>query len=235
MPFPRALSLSHRAELSAAPLLPVRSCSRHRASPQLLCSGLSKPRDHNCSSYTCPSRPIPIFTAILWKLSNIFMSFMSSAGGEAAQHRAQQDSPFPLPAGSVGLMHHLWVLLALGAVMAEWCLIFLPSARTPRSLSVGQLSCLLSPSLCIHPGLPTVGQISALALVQLHALGDCPAITYVKIALQSLSARKGVNSFSNLVMSSDLAYTQVLQTYTISRPSLSFTYEALAPVERSVI
>ena len=42
MPFPRALSLSHRAELSAAPPLPVRSCSRHQASPQLLCSVLSK-------------------------------------------------------------------------------------------------------------------------------------------------------------------------------------------------
>jgi len=44
MPFPRALSLSHRAELSAAPRLPVRSCSRHEASPQLLCSALSTPR-----------------------------------------------------------------------------------------------------------------------------------------------------------------------------------------------
>ena len=34
MLFPRALSLSPRAELSAAPPLPVRSCSRHEASPQ---------------------------------------------------------------------------------------------------------------------------------------------------------------------------------------------------------
>ena len=32
----------HRAELSAAPPLPVRSCSRHEASPQLLCSALSE-------------------------------------------------------------------------------------------------------------------------------------------------------------------------------------------------
>ena len=36
MPFPWALSLSHRAELSTAPLLPVRSWSCHQASPQLL-------------------------------------------------------------------------------------------------------------------------------------------------------------------------------------------------------
>jgi len=35
------LSLSQRAELSAAPLLPVKCCSRHQASPQLLCSALS--------------------------------------------------------------------------------------------------------------------------------------------------------------------------------------------------
>jgi len=63
MLFPRALSLSHRAELSAAPLLPVRSCSRHQASLQLLCSALSKPRNLSCSSYTLPSRPFTIFIA----------------------------------------------------------------------------------------------------------------------------------------------------------------------------
>ena len=63
MPFPRALSLSQRAELSAAPRFPVRSCSRHEASPQLLCSALSKPRDLSPSSHILPSRPFPIFIA----------------------------------------------------------------------------------------------------------------------------------------------------------------------------
>ena len=38
-PFPRALSLSQRAELSAAPPLPERSCSHHEASPQLSALG----------------------------------------------------------------------------------------------------------------------------------------------------------------------------------------------------
>ena len=57
MPFPRALSLSHRAELSAAPPLPARSCSCHEASPQLLCSALSKPRDM-CSLYVLPSKTL---------------------------------------------------------------------------------------------------------------------------------------------------------------------------------
>ena len=35
--------------------LTVRSCSRHEASPQLSCSGLSKPRALSCSSHTLPS------------------------------------------------------------------------------------------------------------------------------------------------------------------------------------
>ena len=65
MPFPRALSLSQRAELSADPPLPVRSCSRQEASSQLLCSGLNTPRDLSCFSYTLPSRPFSIFVP-LW-------------------------------------------------------------------------------------------------------------------------------------------------------------------------
>ena len=59
MPFPRALSLSQRAELSS-----VRSCSRHQASPQLLCSGLNKPGDLSCSHAVFPSRSFIIFTAL---------------------------------------------------------------------------------------------------------------------------------------------------------------------------
>jgi len=57
MPFPRALSLSHRAELSAAPPLPVRSCSRHEASPHLLCSVLSKPGPWAAPHTPCPTDP----------------------------------------------------------------------------------------------------------------------------------------------------------------------------------
>ena len=68
MLFPWALSLSHRAELSAAPLLPVRSCSRHQASLQLLCSALNKPKDLSHSSYISPCRPFTIFVVPLWML-----------------------------------------------------------------------------------------------------------------------------------------------------------------------
>ena len=86
MLFPRALSLSHRAELSAAPPLPVRSCSRHEASPQLLCSALSKPGDLSCSSHTLPSRPFSISGALLWMLSNSFMSFLYGGDQNRTQH-----------------------------------------------------------------------------------------------------------------------------------------------------
>ena len=50
-----------RAELSAAPLLPPRSCSRHEASPQLLCSGPNKSRALSCCSWILFSRLFIIF------------------------------------------------------------------------------------------------------------------------------------------------------------------------------
>jgi len=56
MLFPRALLLSQKSELSAAPPLPVRSCSHLEAYPQLLRSGLSQPRDFSYSSYVFPSK-----------------------------------------------------------------------------------------------------------------------------------------------------------------------------------
>ena len=70
------LSLSQRAELSAAPLLPVRSCRRHEASPPLLCSALSTPRDLSCSSHTLLYRTFIIFVVLLWMLTNSFVSFL---------------------------------------------------------------------------------------------------------------------------------------------------------------
>jgi len=75
MRFPRAVSLSRRAKLSAAPPLPVRSCSRHEASPQLLYSGLNSPGDPCCSSHILPLMPLCTFVALLWTLSNSCMSF----------------------------------------------------------------------------------------------------------------------------------------------------------------
>jgi len=40
----------------------------HEASPQLLCSGLNKPRALSCFSYILPSRPFTVFIALLWTL-----------------------------------------------------------------------------------------------------------------------------------------------------------------------
>lgn len=56
MPSPRALSLSQRAELSAAPPLPVWSWGGHEGSPHFLCSGLNQSRDLDCSLYILSSK-----------------------------------------------------------------------------------------------------------------------------------------------------------------------------------
>ena len=60
--FPRALLLSPSPESRAQRclLLPVRSCSCHEASPQLLCSGLNKPRHFSHSSRTLPLSGCPL-------------------------------------------------------------------------------------------------------------------------------------------------------------------------------
>ena len=68
MPFPRALSLSHRAELSAAPPLPVRSCSRHEAFPQLLCSALSNHSGLHAPHTPCPADPSLSLQPFFWML-----------------------------------------------------------------------------------------------------------------------------------------------------------------------
>jgi len=74
MPFPQALLLSQRAELSAASPLPVRSCSHHEAFPQLLCSALSTLRVLSLSSYVLHSRPFTtIFVTLLWMFSLIVL------------------------------------------------------------------------------------------------------------------------------------------------------------------
>lgn len=116
---------SNKAETLKSPfcLTQIKSClslcslrgaaGHHEVSPQPPLSVLSQPRDRTRSSYVLPSRPFPIFIALLWTLSNHSMSFYCGAQScpwcwrlEAAQRRAQQDKLFPLPAGSVGLTHH---------------------------------------------------------------------------------------------------------------------------------
>jgi len=92
MPFPQALLLSQSTEL------PVRSCSRQEASPQLLCSGLHKLKNLSCSC-TVPSRLCTTFVAPLCTPSSGFMS-LHCAIQTCPQHRAEQDSPVPHQAGS---------------------------------------------------------------------------------------------------------------------------------------
>lgn len=90
------------SELSVSPPLPVRSGSCHEASPQLPYSALRKPRDCNHSSDIFSSRPLTICIALLWTLSNRFMSssccgtqLTPSSGGEVTQCRAEWDNPSP--------------------------------------------------------------------------------------------------------------------------------------------
>ena len=94
------------------PPLPVRSRSRHQASPQLLCSGLNNPRDFSCCSHTVLSRPSTIISVLLWMLSNSFMSLSyrgskpaPNAGGEVTKHRAEWDNLFPCSVAALGLMY----------------------------------------------------------------------------------------------------------------------------------
>ena len=129
MPFPRALSLSHRAELSAAPPLPVRNCSCREASPQLLCLRRNKLRDFSCLSYVLSSIPFPLFVDFLWTLSNSCMPFprcgtqtAPSAGGEAAQLRAEQHNPSSLLVAVLGLLHpRIWLALLAAGHTAGSC------------------------------------------------------------------------------------------------------------------
>jgi len=67
------------------------------------------------------------------------------------QCRAEWDNSFPCPAG---LMHPMTQLALLAARAHCWLIFHLLSTRTPRFLPRRVLSSLLSPSLCIYPGLP---------------------------------------------------------------------------------
>ena len=71
---PVAVTESRAQRYPSAPFM--RSCGHRNASPQLLCSGLNRARDLSHFSYTFPSRQFTIFVALLWVLSNSFMSLM---------------------------------------------------------------------------------------------------------------------------------------------------------------
>ena len=168
----------------------------------LLCSGLNTPRDLSCSSHILPSRPFTIFIAFLWTPSNGFMSFLytmpprpaPSAGGEAAQHRAQRDNPFPHLVAVLCLMQpRVWLVFL--AARARCCLMCnLPSARTPRSLSVGLIFRLLSPTLYTDPRLPNVRCRTKHLLLSNFMQLVVPQLSRLLRSLQSLSTLQGVNS-----------------------------------------
>jgi len=101
------------------PTLPVRSCSHHEASPQLLCSVLNQPRALSCSPYTIPSVLSTIFVALFWTLSDSFIPFCNvvhiaahSAQDEATPHRAVWDNRF-LQSSSDAMLDALQIMVGL--------------------------------------------------------------------------------------------------------------------------
>lgn len=100
---------------------------------------------------TCPSSDVaPCCSWIVLCLSCIMVSkSASSAGGEAAQHRAEWN----LPVGSAGCGAPQGTLVPWAARMHCWFRFNLLSARTHRSVSIGLLSSLSLSSLYIYLGL----------------------------------------------------------------------------------
>lgn len=100
------------------------------------------------------------FVALLWKLSNGFVPFCCGTHtctqcwrwGHTTQSRGDNSSPHPVAV--LGLLHPRAWLDLLAARAHCWLIFHLLSTRTPRFLPRKVLSSLLSPSLCIYPGLP---------------------------------------------------------------------------------
>ena len=88
MPFPQSLSLSPESRAQHCPSAFLRrNYSCHEASPQPSSAfRFNKPRYLSCSSYVFPSRPFTIFVALLWILSNYFMSSLYCGTQKCTQY-----------------------------------------------------------------------------------------------------------------------------------------------------
>lgn len=122
MLFPQALSLSQRA----SSVLPLRSlwwaAAIIRSPLSLPSSGLNTPRDLSWFLVPLALKPFAIFIALLWTFTNTFVCFLfcgTSAGDEAAQHRA--DSPSPCQLAVLGLVHprYFWTFRLPGHIAAS--------------------------------------------------------------------------------------------------------------------
>lgn len=97
-PFPRALTLSPESRSQPCLSAPCEELQGLESSLSLLCSVLNKPQELSCSSHILSFRSFPIFTALLWMSSGIFMSHIVAhkhahcAQGEAAP---EQSRTFP--------------------------------------------------------------------------------------------------------------------------------------------
>jgi len=183
----------HRAELSAASLLPVKSCSRNEAPAQLLSAeqtqGLQPLLTHLALQnvpHLC--RP-PLDT-------HSFMSFLwcgtwnaHRVQGEAAQYREEQDSSYPHPVSVLALMQPR-ALLA-----------FLAPGRTAGSDSIYSQPEPTDPFFwgCFPAPHPSVCRIQHLLFfMQMAAI-----LEFVKILVQCLTIIKGVNTPPSLASSTN--------------------------------
>ena len=172
MQFPRPCHCHQRAELSTAPPLPVRNCSHHEASPQLLCSGLSKPRDLSHSSYISPCKSFGCYLIVLCP------SYIVGAPNCTQCRRwgciTQSRTTSPLTWWQRGAPGYSWS--------------FGLSGHTPdkHSLAVNRNPKVPFHGATLQPFIPQTVQIPrvalsqvrnpALAHVKFHVLGDCAAL-----------------------------------------------------------
>ena len=87
--FHAVLSNSVTATQSRAQCCPSAPCEELQPPwglPSATLDLTNKPNDFNCSSYDLPSRPFPFFVALLWMLSNSFMSFLYCGVHNFAQY-----------------------------------------------------------------------------------------------------------------------------------------------------
>lgn len=141
-----------------------------------------------------PSRPFTIYVAFPWILSNSFM-FLHCTWGEAvpAHSRVGKLLTNCYRLAMLCLMYpKIW--LAILAVKAHcWLKFNLTSTRIPRSLSMKLLSTQLYPACTCIQGCHDSGAEYS-TLFKFQVVGDCPALSFVKIFLQGLFTLWGFNS-----------------------------------------
>lgn len=123
-----------------------RSCRQPWGLPSVS-AVLNEPRNFSHSSYVMPFRPLAIFVALLWTLSNSFMFFLYHGAQTCTQYsrwdcttQSRVGQSLPSPYGSTELDAPQGRLALLTA--RAYCWLFMQSTRIPKFLSTRLLSSL---------------------------------------------------------------------------------------------